>query len=187
MSDGGDRAPGDRERRRAQGASEPASGAAAEDAAPDEHEDASPAATRSRIGRSLRVALVVLVLAAAGGMGVLASLLLGAGGGGASKAAGDVRACIPDRDFTKQAKPRCPPAGAKHYDGLVQDVTDDGFSLTTVDGEDLSFTVRAPDRPYIDVQHAATHASLGQPVRVYIERIGGEDVIVYMEDSALRF
>lgn len=135
---------------------------------------------------ALRIVLAVTVLAAAVAMGVLGSLLLGAGGS-SSAPGGDVRACILDRDFTKGARANCPPKGAKHYDGLIQNASGATFDLTTVDGEELTFGVRKPDRPYIDIQHAQTHASLGLPVRVFVERIDGDDVIVYMENSTLRF
>lgn len=135
-------------------------------------------------GRAWKIAAVVSVVVAVAVLGVLASLLVGAGG---SEPAKDVRACIPDRNFTKGKKPRCPPAGVPYVDGLVGDTTGTGFDLRGMDGSQHHFTVRGPDKPYIDVQHAQTHASLGQPVRIYHRKIDGRDSVVYMVDSPLQF
>lgn len=149
-------------------------------------------------GMGWKIAAVVAVVAAVGAMGSLGWLLLRAGDDAPSS---EVRACIPNRDFTKSAPKdgasgvaggahptdgECPPKGARHVDGLVQDATATGFDLITMDGEKESFAVRPADRPYIDVQHAQSHASLGQPIRVYLEKIDGEEVIVYLADPPLK-
>ena len=42
--------------------------------------------------------------------------------------------------------------------------------------------MRTPDKPYIDIAHAQTHASLGQPIRVFTREVDGEDSVVYMDD-----
>ena len=157
---------------------------------PDEDERA------RRANRTWKIVAGIMVVAAAVSMGVLASLLIGAG---SSTPADDVLACIQDRDFTKSTSKgsgsggahavteKCPPKGAPHIDGLVQEATDTGFDLITVDRERKSFVVREADRPYIDIQHAQTHAASGQPVRIFTKEVDGEDVIVYMVDSPLRF
>lgn len=148
-------------------------------------------------GIGWKIAAVVAVVAALGAMGTLGWLLLRAGDDAPSS---QVRACVPNRDFTTSAPKAgasgtaggahptdgtCPPKGARYVDGLVQDATATGFDLITLDGEKESFAVRPADRPYIDVQHAQSHASLGQPIRVWLERIDGEDVIVYLADPPL--
>jgi hypothetical protein len=115
---------------------------------------------------------------------VLGSLLLGAGDSSPAK---DVMACIPSRDFTKGKAHTCPPKGAPHVVGLVQDTTATGFEIVTIDGERRSFKVRPADRPYIDIQHAQSHASLGQPIRVYTKRVDGDTVIIYLDDPPLTF
>lgn len=148
-------------------------------------------------GRGWRIAAVVAVLAALGSLGVLGYLLFA---GGSSEPKADVRACILDpasRDFTKQgeqeghAKPaNCPPKGATSTDGLVEKTSKGGFTMREiVDGAKLGDTVelhvREPDRPYIDIAHAQTHAALGQPIRVYTLEIDGRESVVYMEDAPL--
>ncbi|MCB0880354.1 MAG: hypothetical protein KDC46_15385 [Thermoleophilia bacterium] len=149
-------------------------------------------------GRGWKVAAGVAVVAAFASIGVLGALLLG---GGSSTAVGsDVRACIIDpasRDFTKEGKARaqhtrpkdCPPAGAKQQDGLVQKTDSGGFTMREIVdgklGKTVTLHVREPDRPYIDIAHAQTHAALGQPIRVYTLPIDGKDSVVYMEDAPL--
>jgi len=157
--------------------------------APESSEQAVPTPEERRKRRVWTIVAIVMVLAAAGSVGVLVSLLLGAGSSGPGK---DVMACVltnTDRDFTNKhpKNAKCPPKGAPHVDGLVQEATDTGFNLITVDGTRKSYKVRAPDRPYIDVQHAQSHASLGQPVRIYTKDVDGSDVIIYMVDSPLSF
>lgn len=80
-----------------------------------------------------------------------------------------------------------PPESVKHVDGLVVKASKSSFELRLKDGTPERFAVRPPDRPYIDVQHAQTHAALGQPVRVYWERIEGKRCVVFMEDSPIIF
>ncbi|MCW2960946.1 MAG: hypothetical protein JWM25_1425 [Thermoleophilia bacterium] len=153
-----------------------------------------PEATDARRRRRWIILAVVAVAAAAIAMGVLGSLLLGAGD---SVAAKDVMACVPSdesRDFTKAENKEnphevggCPPKGAPSVDGLVQEATDTGFDLVTIDGDKRSYPVRPADRPYIDIQHAQSHAALGQPVTIYTKRVDGDDVIIYMTDSTLDF
>lgn len=146
--------------------------------------------------RGWKIAAIVLVALAAIAMGVLGSLLLG--GGSSTDQDADVRACIVDasaRDFTKEGNAKreqsqdCPPKGAEITDGLVQKTSKGGFSMRVIQGGELGATVklhvRAPDRPYIDIAHAQTHAALGQPIRVYTKKIDGRTSVVYMEDAPL--
>lgn len=151
---------------------------------------AEPVAATSGLGRGWKIAAVVSVLAAAVAVGVLGSLLLS--GGSDSDVDSDVRACVPSRDFTKESTDKgdeCPPKGAKQLDGLVEKTSDGGFTMRVIDGGRLGDTVelfvRTPDRAYIDIAHAQTHAALGQPVRVYLEEIEGRTSVVYMEDAPL--
>ena len=155
-------------------------------------QDEEPAPT----SRGWRIAAGIAVVAALGALGVLGWLLFA---GSSSEPAGDVRACIIDpasRDFTKSgkegghAKPKnCPPKGAVQVDGLVEKTTEGGFTMREIrDGrleDTVTLYVRAPDRPYIDIAHAQTHAALGQPIRVYTLEVGGRDAVVYMEDAPL--
>jgi hypothetical protein len=144
-------------------------------------------------GKGWKIAAALAVVAALVALGALGSLLIGGGGGGGDKPAGDVRACIPKRDFRKDAKDdggaECPPKGAKQLDGLVQKTTGGGFTMQVIEGGETGKTVklhvREPDKPYIDIAHAQTHAALGQPIRVYIEPIDGKDSVIYMEDAPL--
>ncbi len=149
--------------------------------------------------RGWKIAAVLAVVASLCSVAVLAVLLFGGDSG--SDAKGEVRACIIDpstRDFTKDSpaqqrhqRPKdCPPKGAKQMDGLVTKTTTGGFTMRRiVDGElqdeRVKLYVRTPDRPYIDIAHAQTHAALGQPIRVYTQRIDGRDAVVYMEDAPL--
>lgn len=166
---------------------------------PDEPEDAADDETKvdervdegSSSGRGWKVAAVVAVLAAAISVGVLGSLLFG-GGGGSDEPDADVRACVPSRDFTKESDgsgDECPPEDAEKMDGLVQKTNEGGFTIRRIEGgalgEEVELHVREADRPYIDIAHAQTHAALGQPIRVYLEEIDGEDAVVYMEDAPL--
>jgi hypothetical protein len=136
-----------------------------------------------------KIAAIVAVIAAAVSLGALGSLLLGGG----TQVAGDVLACQPSRDFTEGADPKagdtCPPKDAKYTDGLVEKAKGGEFNIRTIEGgrlgEQLKLFVREPDRAYIDVQHAQTHAALGQPVRVYTKKHEGREIVIYMEDSPL--
>lgn len=150
--------------------------------------------------RGWRIAAAVAVVAALGSVTVLLVLLLG-GGSDSSDAKGDVRACVldlGDRDFTKDGSDgashpkgrNCPPAGAHKTDGLVKRTDDGGFTIRRIvdgklDGTTVELHVRKPDRRYIDIAHAQTHAALGQPIRVYTERIDGRESVIYMEDAPL--
>lgn len=145
--------------------------------------------TAPRSNKRWKVAAVVAVIAAAVSLGVLMSLLF-AGGSGAG---GDVLACVPSRDYNKDSDPNsgdtCPPKGAKSTDGLVEKAEGGDFTIRSIEGGRLGKTlklfVREPDRAYIDVQHAQTHAALGQPVRVFTKPYEGREIVVYMEDSPL--
>lgn len=146
--------------------------------------------------RFWKFAAVFAVIAAVAAIGSLGYLLFAADD---SEIASDVRACIPNRDFTASAPEggssgipgddstteTCPRKGDKWVEGLVQEATATGFDLVTSDGEKASYKVRPADRPYIDVQHAQSHASLGQPVRIYLEKIDGEECIVFLTDPPL--
>ena len=150
-------------------------------------DDAPPTAEEERAARTRKrwtIIAVVAVVIALAALGVLGALLLGAGNSSPAK---DVMACIPSRDFTKGKGHTCPPKGAPHVTGLVQDTTKTGFDIVTLDGKHLSFKVRPADRPYIDVQHAQSHASLGQPIRVYTKVVDGDTVIIYLDDPPLTF
>jgi hypothetical protein len=143
-------------------------------------------------GKGWKIAAGIAVLAALVALGALASLLfLGDSNDGESKG-GDVRACVPSHDFTKTSTDKgdvCPPKDAKQMDGLVQKTKAGSFTIQVIDGKKLGkvvkLYVREPDRPYIDVQHAQTHAALGQPIRVYTKQIDGKESVVYMEDAPL--
>lgn len=145
--------------------------------------------TSNSSNKRWKIAAVAAVLAAAVSIGVLASLLF-AGGSGTG---GDVLACVPSRDYTKDSDPNagdtCPPKGAKYTDGLVEKAKGGDFTIRSIEdgrlGKKLDLFVREPDRAYIDVQHAQTHAALGQPVRVFTKRYEGREIVIYMEDSPL--
>ena len=142
-------------------------------------------------GRGWRIAAVVAVLAAMVALGALGSLLF-AGPDGSDEPAGDVRACIPGRDFragSKDEGDECPPKGATRLDGMVTKTDEGGFTIQVIEdgqlGEQRRLHVREPDRPYIDIAHAQTHAALGQPIRVYLQEVDGRESVVYMEDAPL--
>ncbi len=144
--------------------------------------------------RGWRIAAGIAVAAALVALGVLGYLLFA---GGSTDPKDDVRACIIDpgsRDFTKDAKDHakpanCPPKGSKQADGLVEKTSKGGFTMREIrDGrleDTITLYVREPDRPYIDIAHAQTHAALGQPIRVYTKEIEGRQSVVYMEDAPL--
>jgi len=144
-------------------------------------------ATPPGSGRGWKVAAGISVVLALAAVGVLGSLLLFSD----SEQDGDVRACLPDRDFTDDAATgdECPPKGATMTDGLVKKTTDGGFTMQAIRKGKLADTielhVRKPDRQYIDIAHAQTHAALGQPVRVYTMPIDGRASVVFMEDTPL--
>jgi hypothetical protein len=164
-----------------------------EDPAPDTQESESPADGSSR---GWRIAAAIAVVAAVGALGTLGYVLFA---GASSDPDADVRACIIDpasRDFTKKGEERkharpanCPPEGAEQFDGLVEKTDEGGFTIRQiVDGrleDSIELHVREPDRPYIDIAHAQTHAALGQPIRVYTLEIEGRESVVYMEDAPL--
>lgn len=85
----------------------------------------------------------------------------------------------------------CPAKGAPFVDGLVKSASAGSFTLELLEGRSRgsgatrTFYVRKPDRVYIDVGHAQSHAALGQPVRVYSKRIGGKDIVIHMQDAPL--
>ncbi len=160
----------------------------------DEESTDAPKGEGSSLG--WRIAAVVAVLAAVGALGTLGWLLFA---GGSTDPAADVRACIIDpssRDFTESGKDEghatpanCPPEGSTKTDGLVQKTNAGGFTMREIrDGrlaDTVTLHVREPDRPYIDIAHAQTHAALGQPIRVWTQEIDGQESVVYMEDAPL--
>jgi hypothetical protein len=156
-----------------------------------EHHDDPRAGEGEGEGRGWKIAAGIAVLAAMVALGALGSLLF-LGDGGSGTPAGDVKACVPSHDFTKTSTDtgdECPPKGAKSQDGLVQKTSKGGFTMQVIEdgklGKVVKLHVREPDRPYIDIAHAQTHAALGQPIRVYTKRIDGQDAVVYMEDAPL--
>jgi hypothetical protein len=156
-----------------------------------QRESADDGAT-SGSGRGWRIAAGIAIVAAVVAVGALGYLLFA---GGSTDPDKDVRACIIDpasRDLTKagNAKPKiCPPKGSKQTDGLVQKTNEGGFTMREIRdgrlGDTITLHVREPDRPYIDIAHAQTHAALGQPIRVYTKEIEGRRSVVYMEDAPL--
>lgn len=161
-----------------------------EPAQPEPDQDAQPEPEPGE-GRGWKIAAIVAVLAAAASVGVLGSLLL-AGGGDSEGPGEDVMACVPSRDFTDESEDagdECPPEGAERIDGLVQKTSEGGFTIRRLEGgnvgETVELHVREPDRPYINIAHAQTHAALGQPIRVYLEDVDGRKAVVYMEDAPL--
>lgn len=149
---------------------------------------------RTGSGRGWRIAAAIAVLAALAAAGTLGFLLFA---GGSTDPGDEVRACIIDpasRDFTESGKddvkpPNCPPKGSRQQDGLVEKTSEGGFSMREITdgrlGDTITLYVREPDRPYIDIAHAQTHAALGQPIRVYTKEIEGKRSVVYMEDAPL--
>lgn len=165
--------------------------------------------------RGWRIAAVVAVVAAAVSMGMLGSLLVfggtsdvpqdveacvlerdftdedestsGAGHKGGADPE-DARTDVVEVDGNGTGR-NCPPAGATITIGLVEKSTDGGFTIRMIERgrltDSVELFVRAADRQYIDVAHAQTHASLGQPVRVYTREIEGRESVVYMDDPPL--
>lgn len=80
-----------------------------------------------------------------------------------------------------------PPASVKHVDGLVILARPGQMQLMLRNRSERSLHIRRPDQPYIDIQHAQSHAALGQPVRVYYKLIDGKQSVVFMEDSPVAF
>ena len=72
---------------------------------------------------------------------------------------------------------------------VVDKTSEGGFTMREIRdgrlGDTITLYVREPDRPYIDIAHAQTHAALGQPIRVYTQEIEGRRSVVYMEDAPL--
>ncbi|MBC7644195.1 MAG: hypothetical protein H7123_03645 [Thermoleophilia bacterium] len=134
--------------------------------------EASPAGGGRRRGsRRKRIALALLGTVIGLALAVVAAVLVLPGGSGS-----DVKAYR-----------NTPPKSVKYVDGLVIKATGSTFMLLTQDRRRVTLYVRPPDRPYIDVQHAQTHASLGQPVRVFWKTIDKRRSVVYMADSPLIF
>ncbi|MEO6867515.1 MAG: hypothetical protein ABI200_05795 [Gaiellales bacterium] len=151
---------------------------------------------RAGNGRTWKIAAGIAVLCAVAAMGALGYLLFAADD---SNVGADVRACIQNHDFTAQ-EPKggssgiagdksktevCPRPGDKYVDGLLQDATASGFNIVTTAGKKISLNVRPADRPYIDIEHAQSHANLGQPIRLYYEKIDGDNSIVFLMDVPL--
>lgn len=170
---------------------EPPAGAAAGERPTREQPAGEEQAEGGGDGRGWRIAAMVAVLAAMVALGALGSLLFARGGRGDEPTA-DVRACIPSRDFRAGAKDdgdTCPPRDATRLDGMVTRTDEGGFTIQVIEdgqlGESKELHVRPPDRPYIDIAHAQTHAALGQPIRVYLQEVDGRESVVYMEDAPL--
>ncbi len=164
---------------------------AEEDPGGEVRDDAVVEAPRDgRGGRGWRIAAVVSVALAGIAVGGLGSLMLG---GSEREALGTVLACVVEpADATEapaDSDPDCPPEGAPYTDGLVEKAEGGDFTIREIQqgrlGDTIELFVRREDRPYIDIQHAQTHAALGQPVRVYTKKYEGREVVVYMEDSPL--
>ncbi|MEO6867076.1 MAG: hypothetical protein ABI200_03565 [Gaiellales bacterium] len=163
---------------------------------PDTHTNKpDPAADEQtpRAHRGWRIAAIVLVVLAMVALGALGSLLFA----GTPEAADNVRACIPtrvvsqDESGTHVESQECPPKGAKQTDGLVQKTDEGSFTIREIRAgklaDSVTLHVREPDRPYIDIAHAQTHAALGQPIRVFTLEIDGVDSVVYMTDPPADF
>lgn len=131
----------------------------------------------------LAIALGVFVLGV--GSAVVGYLFVSTG----SSAKGKVMACVPDR--ANMDRNPCPPKKAPYIDGLVQRTSSSTMTIQPMRGPRAGATVklyvRKPDRPWIDIQHAQSHAALGQPIRVYTRRVGKQDVVIYLVDSPVLF
>ena len=77
------------------------------------------------------------------------------------------------------------PTGTHYIDGLVLRASSGKLTLRKRDGTSADLAVRKPDRPLIDVQHAKSHAALGQPVRLWWKQVNGTRVVIFLEDSPL--
>ena len=130
--------------------------------------DGSRSWRNAAIGASVLAVIAVLALAA---------VLVFAGANSLDK---DVMACVPGK-----TQGGCPPKGASYVEGLVLKAENGSFSILVNGSNKQLLTVRKADRPYIDVQHAKTHAALGQPVRVYTKDVDGTPVVIFMEDAPL--
>ncbi len=80
-----------------------------------------------------------------------------------------------------------PPSSVKYIDGIVIFAGPGQMRLMLRNRSERSLHIRKPDQPYIDIQHAQSHAALGQPVRVYYKPIDGKKSVVFMEDSPVVF
>ena len=120
--------------------------------------------------------------------GLRLALIIGGSFGGLAIVAVAVLLLLPGGSSNNvEAYRNTPPRSVKYIDGLVITATGSTFVLQTQDHEHATLFVRQPDRPYIDVQHAQTHASLGQPVRVFWKTIDKRRTVVYLADSPLIF
>jgi hypothetical protein len=113
---------------------------------------------------------VIAVLAVAGGLlvGGTVALLLAPG-------KSDPKVPV----FADAPAPRSWP----HVNGLVVSATGTKFVLREPGGTVRKLAVRTADRPWLDVQHAQSHAAVGQPVNVYYCRYDGKVVAIYLEDA----
>lgn len=123
-------------------------------------------------GRGRRIAITVAIVLAGLALGAIGTLLA-FGGFGVVVGGDDVRAL--------QQRPA--KGEYEYFDALVIEANDDSMVLQERTGRRQTIVIREADRPLIDVQHAQSHAALGQPVRVYWDEIDGERSIVYLEDS----
>jgi hypothetical protein len=158
-----------------------------------EHEPAEQGADEllppERASRAWTIAAAVLVTLAVASLGTLGYLLFRP----ASVPSDAVLACVPGVTAKSDSKSSdshpttadCPPPDASSVVGLVDRATDTGFVIKLTDGGTKTIAVRPADRPYVDVQHARSHASLGLPVRVYTKQVDDEDVIIYLVDAPL--
>jgi hypothetical protein len=147
---------------------QPGAATATTTAGEDAPAEAAGPARPGRRGRVLMIVGIVLVGLLLGGVGTL--LAVGGFGGGGDE---DVRAY--------QQRP--PEGKFETVDALVISAKASSMVLQPRTGKRQTLGIREPDRPLIDVQHAQSHAALGQPVRVYWDTIDGERVIIYLEDS----
>jgi hypothetical protein len=79
-----------------------------------------------------------------------------------------------------------PPKGTPYKDGLVLKATTKQFDLMTKDEGLLKLYVKPADKDLIDVQHAQSHASLGQPIRLFYSDQDGKKYIIFLEDAPLQ-
>lgn len=143
-------------------------------------------------GIGWRIVATVAIISAAASVALLGYIVLSRP---ATSSKGVVHACILDPQARSYASKdseqvdECPPKDAVMMDGLVTKTKADGFRMRVIKdgdlGKEITLYVRPADRPYIDIAHAATHAALGQPIRVYTAKIDGRSSVVYMQDTPL--
>lgn len=153
--------------------------AAAAQQAGDDGADASIAADAedsvATTSRSwLTVLLVVVAVVGAAGLGSLAVLVLTSGDKGVSST-------------EVWATTNTPKKGTPYLDALVVDATQSSFRLQTRDKKTHKLYLRKPDAPYLQIEHAQSHAALGQPVRVYYRTVDDKRYAIWLEDAPVIF